>query len=136
MELVLNVSDVKALQENGTLATIIDTCLPETEEKPKKASKKKAKKEETTEEEKPKKASKKKAKAEEPKDESPKEEPKTIVELPTLNDLATKGTELIEAGKMEDLQALLAQYGVESLQDLAKEQYAKFHEDLKTIGGK
>lgn len=52
----------------------------------------------------------------------------------TLEMLATAGTVLIDAGKMDQLLTLLAKYGVETLTALDPAQYGNFANDLRALG--
>ena len=52
----------------------------------------------------------------------------------TLDMIANAGTALIDAGRMGDLTALLAKYGVEALTALNPAQYGTFANDLRALG--
>lgn len=52
----------------------------------------------------------------------------------TLEMIAKAGTALIDAGKMSELSALLAKYGVEALTSLDPAQYGAFANDLRGLG--
>lgn len=55
----------------------------------------------------------------------------------TLQDVTTKAVQLIDAGRQEDLQALLSKYGVPSIPDLFKDKpnmASDFLEDLEVLG--
>lgn len=52
----------------------------------------------------------------------------------TLEMIAKAGTALIDAGKMSELSALLAKYGVEALTSLDTAQYGAFANDLRALG--
>lgn len=52
----------------------------------------------------------------------------------TLEMIATAGTALIDAGKMDQLLNLLGKYGVEALTALDPAQYGSFANDLRAIG--
>lgn len=52
----------------------------------------------------------------------------------TLEMIAKAGTALIDAGKMSELSALLAKYGVEALTSLDLAQYGAFANDLRGLG--
>lgn len=52
----------------------------------------------------------------------------------TLEMLAKAGTALIDAGKMAELSALLAKYGVESLTALDPARYGTFAAELRAMG--
>lgn len=52
----------------------------------------------------------------------------------TLEMIAKAGTALIDAGKMSELSALLAKYGVEALTSLDTAQYGAFANDLRGLG--
>ena len=52
----------------------------------------------------------------------------------TLEQIAKAGTALIDAGKMGELTALLANYGVEALTALDADKYPAFVADLQKLG--
>ena len=52
----------------------------------------------------------------------------------TLEMIATAGTALVDAGKMEALCALLGKYGIDSLVKLDPSQYGAFATDLRGLG--
>lgn len=52
----------------------------------------------------------------------------------TLEMIAKAGTALIDAGKMNELTALLAKYGVEALTSLDPSQYGAFANELRAMG--
>lgn len=54
----------------------------------------------------------------------------------TLEMIATAGTSLIDAGKMEQLVALLAKFGVDSLTSLAPEHYGAVASELRALGAR
>lgn len=53
----------------------------------------------------------------------------------TVDDLARCGAALVDEGKMEELVALLGQYGVQAITQLKPEQFAGFAADLCKLGG-
>ena len=52
----------------------------------------------------------------------------------TLEQLAKAGASLVQAGKMEQALALLARYGVQTVNQLKPEQYGAFATELRAIG--
>ena len=52
----------------------------------------------------------------------------------TLDELARAGTALVDAGKMNELLALLAKFGVEALTGLAPAQYGAMALELRNLG--
>lgn len=52
----------------------------------------------------------------------------------TLEMIATAGSSLIDAGKLDQLMALLAKYGVKSLTELAPELYGAVASELRALG--
>ena len=52
----------------------------------------------------------------------------------TLEALANAGTALVDAGKMNELMALLAKYGVEALTSLNPAQYGAVAQELRALG--
>ena len=54
----------------------------------------------------------------------------------TQEDLALAATQLVDAGKIEQIQELLAKFGVPALTHLAKEQYGAFAAELRNMGAK
>ena len=52
----------------------------------------------------------------------------------TLDALARAGAALAQAGKMQDALALLAKYGVQTVNQLKPEQYGAFATELRTLG--
>jgi hypothetical protein len=52
----------------------------------------------------------------------------------TLDQLAKAGAALASSGKMEDALALLAKYGVQTVNQLAPEQYGAFATELRALG--
>ena len=52
----------------------------------------------------------------------------------TLDMIATAGSALVDAGKMDALCGLLAKYGVEALTALDPAQYGNFANDLRALG--
>lgn len=60
----------------------------------------------------------------------------TAVQSYTMDQLAKAGTQLIDAGKLQQLQQLLASFGVQALTMLPKEQYGAFATKLRELGAK
>lgn len=60
----------------------------------------------------------------------------TAVQSYTMDQLAVAGTQLIDAGRMAELQGLLAAFGVQALTQLPKEQYGAFATQLRAMGAK
>lgn len=54
----------------------------------------------------------------------------------TLEQLSVAGTQLVDAGRMTELQQLLTSFGVSSLMQLPKEQYGAFATQLRAMGAK
>jgi hypothetical protein len=54
----------------------------------------------------------------------------------TMDQLAVAATQLMDAGRQQDLLALLASYGASSLMALPKEQYGAFATQLRGMGAK
>lgn len=54
----------------------------------------------------------------------------------TLESLATAGSALIDAGKLDQLMAIFANFGVESLTDLSPEHYGAVANDLRALGAR
>ncbi|GHV36251.1 hypothetical protein FACS1894187_10530 [Synergistales bacterium] len=52
----------------------------------------------------------------------------------TLDQLARAGAGLAQAGKMQEALALLAKYGVQTVNQLRPEQYGSFATELRTLG--
>lgn len=52
----------------------------------------------------------------------------------TLDRIAKAGAALVDAGKMEQLLALLGKYGVAAVTQLAPEQYGNFATELRALG--
>lgn len=63
---------------------------------------------------------------------SPGAEEKTI----TFDDIITAGSQLLDAGRMNDLTELLKGFGVQAITQLKPEQYAAVAEALKGLGAK
>lgn len=53
-----------------------------------------------------------------------------------MNQLAVAATQLMDAGKQQDLLNLLASFGAQSLMNLPKEQYGAFATKLRELGAK
>lgn len=54
----------------------------------------------------------------------------------TQEDLALAATQLVDAGKLQQIQELLAKFGVQALTLLPKEQYGAFAAELRSMGAK
>jgi hypothetical protein len=54
----------------------------------------------------------------------------------SMNQLAVAATQLVDAGKREDLLQLLASFGASALMGLTKEQYGAFATKLREMGAK
>ena len=54
----------------------------------------------------------------------------------TQEDLALAATQLVDAGKLQQVQELLAKFGVQALTLLPKEQYGAFAAELRNMGAK
>ena len=54
----------------------------------------------------------------------------------TIEQLAVAGTQLVDAGKREELLQLLSLFGVKALMELSKEQYGAFATELRGKGAK
>ncbi len=52
----------------------------------------------------------------------------------SIDMLATAGTTLVDAGKMNELLALLGKYGVEAVTQLKPDQYGAFATELRALG--
>lgn len=59
-----------------------------------------------------------------------------VAEVPayTLDQISRAGASLVDAGKMEPLQALLGRYGVQAITQLRPETYGAFATDLRGLG--
>lgn len=60
--------------------------------------------------------------------------PVTTAPTYTLDQIAKAGASLVDAGKMEQLLALLAKYGVQAVTQLQPNQYGVFATELRTLG--
>ena len=60
--------------------------------------------------------------------------PVTTAPTYTLDQIAKAGAILVDAGKMEQLLALLAKYGVQAVTQLQPDQYGVFATELRTLG--
>ena len=60
--------------------------------------------------------------------------PVTTAPTYTLDQIAKAGASLVNAGKMEQLLALLAKYGVQAVTQLQPDQYGVFATELRTLG--
>lgn len=60
--------------------------------------------------------------------------PVTTAPTYTLDQIAKTGASLVDAGKMEQLLALLAKYGVQAVTQLQPDQYGVFATELRTLG--
>ena len=54
----------------------------------------------------------------------------------TLEMIATAGSALIDAGKLDQLMALLGKFGVDSLTNLAPENYGAIAQELRALGAR
>lgn len=54
----------------------------------------------------------------------------------TMEDLALAATQLVDEGRLEQIQELLAKFGVQALTQLPKEQYGAFAAELRNMGAK
>lgn len=52
----------------------------------------------------------------------------------SMDDLAKAAVQLVDAGRMNELQQLLGRYGVQALPQLPPEQYGAFATDLRGLG--
>lgn len=66
----------------------------------------------------------------------PTQEVSTAAVSYTLDDLAKAGSELLEQGKQKELPGLLQRFGITSLPELPKDQYADFALALREMGAK
>lgn len=60
--------------------------------------------------------------------------PVTTAPTYTLDQIAKAGASLVDAGKMEQLLALLAKHGVQAVTQLQPDQYGVFATELRTLG--
>ena len=60
--------------------------------------------------------------------------PVTTAPTYTLDQISKAGASLVDAGKMQQLLALLARYGVQAVTQLQPEQYGVFATELRTLG--
>lgn len=60
--------------------------------------------------------------------------PVTTAPTYTLDQIAKAGASMVDAGKMEQLLALLAKYGVQAVTQLQPDQYGVFATELRTLG--
>ena len=60
----------------------------------------------------------------------------TAAQTYTLEQLSVAGTQLVDAGRMAELQQMLASFGVNSMMQLPKEQYGAFATQLRAMGAK
>lgn len=60
--------------------------------------------------------------------------PVTTAPTYTIDQIAKAGASLVDAGKMEQLLALLAKYGVQAVTQLQPDQYGVFATELRTLG--
>lgn len=54
----------------------------------------------------------------------------------TLEDISRTGAALVDAGRMNDLMALLNRYGLQAITQLQPEQYGAFATELRQLGGR
>lgn len=60
--------------------------------------------------------------------------PVTAASTYTLDQIATAGAALVNAGKMEQLLALLGKYGIQAITQLKAEQFGPFVTELRGLG--
>ena len=60
--------------------------------------------------------------------------PVTAAPTYTLDQIATAGAALVNAGKMEQLLALLGKYGIQAITQLKAEQFGQFVTELRGLG--
>lgn len=60
----------------------------------------------------------------------------TTTQTYTTDQLAVASTQLVDAGRIAELQKLLASFGVQALTQLPKEQYGAFATQLRALGAK
>ena len=60
--------------------------------------------------------------------------PVTTTTTYTLDQIAKAGASLVDAGKMEQLLALLEKFGVQAITQLSSEQYGAFATELRALG--
>ena len=60
----------------------------------------------------------------------------TAAQTYTMEQLAVSATQLMDAGRRDDVVGLLASFGVQALTTLAKEQYGAFATALRQMGAK
>lgn len=60
--------------------------------------------------------------------------PVTAAPTYTLDQIATAGAALVNAGKMEQLLALLGKYGIQAITQLKAEQFGPFVTELRGLG--
>lgn len=68
--------------------------------------------------------------------EQPSQTVPTAAQSYTMEQLAVAATQLVDAGRREELVQLLQQFGVEALTQLPKEQYGAFATALRQMGAK
>ncbi len=60
--------------------------------------------------------------------------PVTTAPAYTVDQLSKAGASLVDAGKMEQLLALLGKYGIQAITQLQPDQYGVFATELRTLG--
>ncbi|MBQ6163948.1 MAG: hypothetical protein IJK23_05690 [Clostridia bacterium] len=56
--------------------------------------------------------------------------------MPSLDDIATAGAALIDAGKLNEMMEVLAKYGAETIFEIQPAQFPAFVADLRALGAK
>lgn len=64
------------------------------------------------------------------------EAPATTAKVYTFDDITAAGSQLLEAGKINDLITLLRSFGVQAVNQLKPEQYADVADGLRKLGAK
>ena len=67
---------------------------------------------------------------------APVQQAPTTVPTYNMEQLAVAATQLVDAGRRNDLVGLLSQFGVQALTSLPKEQYGNFATHLRAMGAK
>lgn len=60
--------------------------------------------------------------------------PVTTAPAYTMDQISKAGASLVDAGKMEQLLALLGKYGIQAITQLQPDQYGVFATELRTLG--
>ena len=71
-----------------------------------------------------------------PVQQAPVQQAPTTVPTYNMEQLAVAATQLVDAGRRNDLVGLLSQFGVQALTSLPKEQYGNFATHLRAMGAK